>query len=280
MQIEIMKVTPEIAGAWLKSNGKNRALSQRHVKNLAESIQKGLWVTNGETICFDDEGRLLDGQHRLHAVVLADKPIEVAVARGVSDPKAFQSYDSVQKVRGAHQIAQMKGVTNSNVVTAAARVVVFWEQSETIDDFYAHMAGRHLSISPQELSDKAVDIEHEYNIVRDLVGTHMLKLSGMGSFLAGVIIILMRIDPYITNVFFEKVRTGIISVEGDPALAYREKLMGEKIIANDRRSRIKLVGMTIKAWNFARSGKKVSLLRFKYDGESGEKLPNPIGSGK
>jgi hypothetical protein len=92
--VQLMTVTPSMAARWLEgANGHNRALSEEYAAKLARDIREGRWFLSHEGIAFDTHGVLLDGQHRLWAVVLADKPIEIYVWVGIS-PEALLSINS------------------------------------------------------------------------------------------------------------------------------------------------------------------------------------------
>lgn len=85
MQTEILFVTPEVASKWLESRSEDqRRVSDIHVTFLAREIEEGRWELNGDAIRFDDSGRLVDGQHRLEAVVRANKGIKTLVVRNLS----------------------------------------------------------------------------------------------------------------------------------------------------------------------------------------------------
>src|SRR5712692_3591943 len=60
---------------------------------MTAAIQRGEWQLTGEAIKLDDEGRVRDGQNRLHAIVQAGIPVRSVVARGVSED-AFKVMDS------------------------------------------------------------------------------------------------------------------------------------------------------------------------------------------
>jgi len=65
-------VTPETAKEWLTHNkDNNRKLMKGRVEQYANDIKAGKWELNGETIKFNKKGDLIDGQHRLQAVVEA-----------------------------------------------------------------------------------------------------------------------------------------------------------------------------------------------------------------
>lgn len=76
-----VKVTPEMADELLALNDeKNRRLSRHTVEKYAEDMSSGRWGrtnTNPIGVMVDDNGRivsLLDGQHRLAAVVMSGVP--------------------------------------------------------------------------------------------------------------------------------------------------------------------------------------------------------------
>jgi hypothetical protein len=84
---EVLVVMPAQAEAWLSARHPNRRLVPKHVEELATIMRQGGWHLNGEALLFDDGGeggRLLDGQHRLAAVVQLGKPVPFLIVRGVS----------------------------------------------------------------------------------------------------------------------------------------------------------------------------------------------------
>ena len=56
-------------------------------------MQNGEWKLNGKSICFDWNGRLLNGQHRLSAVVRSGVPLTTLVVRGL-DPALVPTQDN------------------------------------------------------------------------------------------------------------------------------------------------------------------------------------------
>jgi hypothetical protein len=76
-------ITPKIAAEYLSRN-ENRPLRNQWVDHLAQKMASGSWVFNHEGIAFDDDGNLVDGQHRLNAVIMSGATIEFLVTRGLS----------------------------------------------------------------------------------------------------------------------------------------------------------------------------------------------------
>ena len=78
-------VTPAMAMDWLdNANTSNRKVSDAHVQRLARDMTSGEWKLTHEGIAFDPSGILLDGQHRLWAVVMSETSVEMHVWRNVT----------------------------------------------------------------------------------------------------------------------------------------------------------------------------------------------------
>ncbi len=75
-------ITPELAAEWLKRNTiHNRNICWPKVDHYAELIVADRWVDTPEGIAFDVDGNLINGQHRLHAIVKANKTVTMQVAK-------------------------------------------------------------------------------------------------------------------------------------------------------------------------------------------------------
>lgn len=84
---EAERILKESAKAFADASGgfKQRNIREATVNAYAEDIAAGRWKENGETIKFDTEGRLIDGQHRLSAVVKANVSCQFFVVRGLDN---------------------------------------------------------------------------------------------------------------------------------------------------------------------------------------------------
>jgi len=79
MQTQIVLVTPEMAKQFLSNNINNRNIRKSWVGDLVKLIKNGEWKTTHQGIAFSSAGRLLDGQHRLMAIVDANIACLMAV---------------------------------------------------------------------------------------------------------------------------------------------------------------------------------------------------------
>ena len=114
-------ITPEIATEYQKMNTNNyRSLNKIKVDTYAEDIRNGNWEINGESIVFDKNGVLKDGQHRVAAVIKANKPIIALVVRGVENDVGI--FDSGMN-RTVAQITKAEGVTVSSNIIASVNIL-------------------------------------------------------------------------------------------------------------------------------------------------------------
>jgi hypothetical protein len=175
MKTTIKEITPQWAKQILETrNPHNRRVSERFVDKLARDISNGAFVTTHQGIAFNENGDLLDGQHRLAAVVMANKSITLPVTTGI--PAAFKlngsSINTFELIdggrsRGTGAMLQMAGYTNGNKVAASVKIAIcasLGENAETvsISTAQAHKALMYIGKSVVE----CVQISSSAKIVR------------------------------------------------------------------------------------------------------------------
>lgn len=80
---QIYDVTPELAAQWLEHNTRNRKLYQRVVNRYAADMKAGRWRQSVDAIGFDVNGAIINGQHRLWAVLEAGVTVPMTVMFGL-----------------------------------------------------------------------------------------------------------------------------------------------------------------------------------------------------
>ena len=78
-----MDITPELAGRWLKNNFRNRPVKADVVAAYARDMVAGLWRPTHQGVAFNDRDELIDGQHRLLAIVKAGVTVRMMVTFGL-----------------------------------------------------------------------------------------------------------------------------------------------------------------------------------------------------
>lgn len=135
-------VSPDTAAAWLRANTANRRLRPSTVARYARDMRMGAWLINHQGIAFREDGVLLDGQHRLQAVVDSGVTITFLVTRGwparIDEAGASTTLDTVDTGAGrsiADLLELQHGQENPRIVTSTARLVaeiVCWPRYERV----------------------------------------------------------------------------------------------------------------------------------------------------
>ncbi len=119
IQMRTVRITPEIAENFLSKNKSNRKHRKTVVINLTKILKKNDWVYTHQGIAFNKDGILIDGQHRLMAVVQSGVPARMCVFTNVPN-EAFGVIDQGEK-RSAYDILKTSPPISS-VVRLALRV--------------------------------------------------------------------------------------------------------------------------------------------------------------
>lgn len=119
---ETLLVTPHIAKAWLDVNEINRKPLKRMVDLFARDMASGNWHLTYDPIRFSDDGRLLDGQHRLMACVQSDTPFETFVVYGMATQT--RDYIDTGRARSARDVLTLRGINNVAHVATTLRILL------------------------------------------------------------------------------------------------------------------------------------------------------------
>ncbi len=246
-------VTPEKAEQWLKTNHRNRKLSRIVVNRYAGDMARGEWQWNGEAIKFDTRGRLLDGQHRLHAVVVSGIAIEIGVFRGMP-PETFQTLDT-GKNRTPGDILSTYGHKNPNELGGAARLLYFYGDER--------WAERRVRMTNTRLV-KLLDAHPDLVACADAVMVKPLKSRLLpGSVNIFVYYCASQVDAEKANRFFRELASGRFTRGSDAVYTLRERLIETSQEYVKPSTNVK-IAWTVVAWNHFYAGRKLSRLARTY----------------
>jgi len=139
MKFVVTTISPTQAHALLAKSGQNRRIRPSHVKSLARAIVNSEWMLTHQAIAFDTNDRILDGHHRLKAIIEADISVRTILVTGCN-PETFRCLDlgakrSVADVLGSEdrksietltKIARIGEVQNTVTPTTVERYVEFF----------------------------------------------------------------------------------------------------------------------------------------------------------
>ena len=122
MQHEIILIGPDLAAEYLKHNTKNRSINARHVEFLADQMSYGEFKENGDTVRFTKSGILVDGQHRLLAIIKSGATIPTLVVRGL-DEDIINYIDTNARSRKHADVLHLNKYKNTTLLSSIYPIV-------------------------------------------------------------------------------------------------------------------------------------------------------------
>lgn len=236
----IVTITPSIAEHMLTHcNTLNRKLNKRWVLFLADAIKKGEWQLNGEAIIFSKDLRLIDGQHRLEAIVAAGKEIESYVTTNIPD-EHFVSIDTGHTRSGSHVLGIGGKVKHSFDVSATLNKLNRY-YSKYYDFDGAHVISNRKLIS---LLDKYKDVTKSVEFARKFIKGYSK------SSIAFCHYVLSKIDKALCAKLFEQLASPNPTI---PLIAVLRQGTIKSVQAKGRIKQTVVIGSIFKTWNAMRT---------------------------
>lgn len=233
-------VTPPMAEAWVrKYNLHNRNLRKDDISKYARTMARKAWRQTAEPLKFGVSGNLLDGQHRLLAVVEARVTVRLPIVTGVED-EAQEDMDSGVKRTVGDKLG-MGGTKNANNAAGIARMV--WDLQTSS------------SLRPPRPSDtELLEIAHNEPDLMWVANEVMNDLPKvLSKTIAGYCFLRMhRVDPAACVEFFERLKTLENLEKGSPIAALARRIGGLRKYSH--KDRVMTVCLVFSAWNSWRAG--------------------------
>lgn len=264
--VRVERITPDRAREYLGHNTRNRTIRARTVAAYSADMKNGDWRWNGEAIKFGADGTLLDGQHRLMAIVEADVPIRMLVVRGLPEETQMTMDTGAKRTFSDH--LRLAGEDHYVTLATTARSVTAWE-----DGGVTAFASGNQYTNAQML--RTLDA---YPWLRDgapLISrvTHAARLPGTTAGLCWWLF--TTLDSEDANHFFERLASDEGHRRGEPIYALRSLLYNSDDSVRSNRNKKYLAAVTIKAWNKYRDGEELRQLKFRAGGANPESFPLP-----
>jgi hypothetical protein len=230
-------------------NPRNRTLTPKTLGKYMRAIEAGDWPFVGDPIRLDVDGNLIDGQHRLRAIVETGATLEFLIIRGLATDT--QRYMDAGRNRSAADQLKIEGMTAAPLAASIATCAMRWERGDIL--------AQYLKFSPFEVVDWT---ESHLDLVEAAVVTAQRVRAAIGatpSIIGGAFIEGLHAAPDQGPPFFEGLITGAELEPGSPVLALRDSISRGK---RDRTLyRTTELFYVVKAWNHWRLGKNISKLQ-------------------
>lgn len=130
MKSKWVDVGPDLAAQWLERNVCNRPLRSATVAAYARQMTRGEWLPIPQGLAFDTAGNLLNGQHRLHAIVQSGATCRMMVTTGVPEKiagktvKPMDLMDTGAPRSVTDQLKVQHGISGGSVLAAIVRAIL------------------------------------------------------------------------------------------------------------------------------------------------------------
>ncbi len=259
-------VSPDLAMKWLdEHNTNNRTVRDGHVARLASDMKEGRWRgQNGEAIRFDTENRLVDGQHRLWACVIAETPFETLLIRKC-DPADYSTIGVGAKKQLSDFLGPVHGEKNVHLLAAVIRLVYAWQNGglSRLKDSKAYPSISQLEITLRDHPN----IRDSVNVVSGMNHVRKILTASYASLIhyAGT----LQNKSATVHSFLDRLGSGLGLEATDPVYQLRQFLLAQVSPSPGHRRTGKeyVLALTIKAWNLSKSAQPVRRLKFAVDEE-------------
>lgn len=261
MKTEIKTITPELAKEILQKNKRNRPISDRIVSYYADQMKRGQWMLNGEGIIISDGGILLNGQHRLYAVIESGATIETLFITDVPD-ETFVTMDQ-GKTRTAGDVFGTLGITNPNNTAAIVSAYLVMKSNRKVSGSDG--------VDFRQLKKSKADILNAYNEYPELFNaimhfsvklyqkSRMMRVSEIGSYMAYLVIDKKHSQAVVWK-FFNQL-FGYDNASNSTITMLRDKLINARLSNYKLTSKYKRAIFT-KTWNAYLSGQELKSFRW------------------
>lgn len=244
-----MTVSPETAQDWLENRNlserrptNNRTISQHTVRKYATAMAEGRWKLVHQGIAFDRDGWLIDGQHRLSAIVAAGIPVPMMVIPNC-DPDTFDVLDTGLRRQAAHLIP-VHGRDTAAAARILGTVTAAWSLQNVQSGVYDNSATNDQILAVveewgKELTEWITPVRNCYAQIRLNKGVHLAVLAQAARTRHAD-----KLEDWVT-----RLTTGENLSQADPRLHLRNRTMRDYSLLNSSSGRGDVYRLTVRSWN-------------------------------
>ena len=265
--IAFEEIGPDEARDLINLNPRNRNLRLGRVEQYARDMRAGNWLPTGEPIQITPDGTLLNGQHRLHAVIEADMMIMFPVMRNV--PADYQIVSDAGLNRQFSDILKLQfGESDTVALAAAVRQVHTYRLTGKLGSPALGRTPTHAELIATYEAEVGLGDSIAFG---RLVGkAHLATPRGLG---AALHYLFAQADPNEAGPYFRLVVSGELLPTDSPIYALRRALdrHDRQPSANGRATHV--AALHIKAFNYWREGRSVRAITWHGGGTRDEPFP-------
>lgn len=246
-----MTIAPDQAQQWLDAMPVQRRMRGSRVEQLRRLIAEGRWRVLPHGLVFDKDGHIIDGQHRLTAIVQAGKPVPIRCTFN-AESDMFNDIGDAESGKSIDDMLKREGVLPGMAMIMAAGVRMLFRNERG-------MSPLSTSLFPSNAEAREVFLRNPDLIV----ATEMAMRCRFAPARSNLVYPLFKglaADRVVTGLFVDQLATGEGLRSGDPALLLRNSWIQDRQHKLKREVADQLV-MVFTALRDAIRGKKRSTWR-------------------
>lgn len=251
-----------MATQMLEHNTLNRPLNDQHVKRIAGQIISGKWRFNGDTIKFSEGGDILDGQHRLWAIVESKQAVETVIIKGI-EKEAFATIDTLRKPRNGADVLALAGATRHRAYTSAALQWLIRWQRKTLEVYKAPV---------NRIENSDIELTYADNPGIERAIARVINLRGLAnpSLIGFFYYVLTNRSPELAErMVFTLENPAGVSIT-DPFFRLRMYFSSDHL---KRKDPVVTIALMVKAANAAYMNREIKALNWRNQGANPEEFP-------
>lgn len=234
-------VTPEMAEKFLEKNSQNRDVNRAGVERYKREMLAGRFAVSHQCIALDRAGVLIDGQHRLTAIIESGVSIWFLLVEGL-DPMVRAATDggTVRRAKDHLKIlaGEQDGALVSSTIAMIRRAVYGTTEKQVFEE---------LKLETEKYASGLAWAKQQESV-----------RPWNGAVVMGALIFAYQTAPDLVDLVYRELVSGAISTPNDPILVLRDLVLPTKLTGDLLRIEI--------------FGKVLSALWHRYHGRTPQKL--------
>ena len=252
MAVSIRTISPDEAKRYQATSLRNRPLNDRRVSQYARSMRDNNWSA-GSMLIIDEEGHMVDGHHRMAAIIQAGTSVDMVVLSGL--PTRFIPNIDTGRPRSAGDmlafVEGLEGVGSLRNKAALTRMVLGIDNGDS-----------NIVVSHNEIADFMLDnialIEKSYKCYTSV------KALGVTIGVGAAVCVICRaygIDCPKFDEFWCQVASGEMLKAGLPAFALRNALFASGRSGSGGSRQRNDAYCVLRAWDAFIRGERLTVIR-------------------
>jgi hypothetical protein len=259
-------VTPEMARNWLGERIRTRNMRVTKVSEYALDMKEGRWHV-AAALVFNVDGRLIDGQHRLEAVVEYGESVLFNVVRNAV-PEALLVVDTGIK-RLLADFLRIRKASNASDIAVLIRTMWRWDAYKTFKDVPKVHKGPTTQQAITYYDEHGETLDEAALFARAFSPPTFITRSVVG----GLHILFSDIDSEEDKKFWRLIANG---AEGASAIVALQRRLKDNYTKREKLPSWYTAALVIKTWNFWLEGTEIKILKFRPGGTRNERFPMPM----